>query len=252
MALQSRQINTPNVALAQDGFRALQSKQTLFSDLDLSFFKNEFLSLLSTYVIIHLFDFKTIKIDRIYLVLSIPIFNCFMKLLPKIPSFYPFHPYIILKSQKKKMQEEELTTEERIKWLRERGIQVHIPNEKPETNDSEIEEICVVKIPHDERLPFEEVLLKLRSDKAGDQCLDLLKDYFRSDNTYDDLDKELLNNINKELGDFNIKSSTINKQLQSGGTEAFTLMYPCQENHFTRFKFSIFLFLEILFYLNIL
>jgi hypothetical protein len=48
-AEQSKQIKTPNVALAQEGFLAPQSKHNLFSGLLLNFFKMEFFSFVSTY-----------------------------------------------------------------------------------------------------------------------------------------------------------------------------------------------------------
>lgn len=47
-ALQSRHMNTPYVTDAQDGLRAGQSKQTLFSIFDLSFLKTLFFSTVST------------------------------------------------------------------------------------------------------------------------------------------------------------------------------------------------------------
>jgi hypothetical protein len=48
MALQSRQMNTPYVADAHDGFLAGQSKHTLFSGLLRNFFRIAFFSTVGT------------------------------------------------------------------------------------------------------------------------------------------------------------------------------------------------------------
>ena len=59
--------------------------------------------------------------------------------------------------------EDKISSEERIKWLRDRGIQVHIPGESviTESSDDLTFENIVVKIPTDERLPYEEIKLNL-------------------------------------------------------------------------------------------
>ena len=133
--------------------------------------------------------------------------------------------------------DDKLSTEDRIKWLRERGIQVHIPGEEVSSSADELLfESIVVKIPQDERLPYEEVSLNLVLGKAGDQYLEALKPYFKTD-SLESFDEDVLSKAMKDLGgnDLTVKPSTILNQLSEGSVEAFTLAHPCEQNQFNRY-----------------
>lgn len=142
-------------------------------------------------------------------------------------------------------EEEKANTEDRIRWLRERGIQIHIPGEENVSDEHRVEyEFKVVKIPVFEQLPFEEIYLKGFLGYPGDQCLELLKSYFKasSNDIVEEIDHDALKNITAELGtDLNINDSTLKKQLQEGGVEAFPLIHPGSPNNYTRYM-SNFLF----------
>jgi len=140
------------------------------------------------------------------------------------------------------------STEDRIRWLRERGIQVHIPGEENVKDEDRIEfEFKVVKIPVDERLPFEEIYLKGFLGYPGDQCLELLKSKFTSEVNVGELDHDTLKNLTAELGhDLTIQDSTLKKQLQEGGVEAFTLAHPSESNNYTRYCLYNYIFLTYL------
>lgn len=126
--------------------------------------------------------------------------------------------------------------EERIKWLRERGVQVHIPGEKVDPKHEIKFPLIVVRIPVDTRLPLEEVILDATLGRAGDQCLELLKPFFSKDAvSASDLDKTMLSEISASMSNqLNISESSINNQLQQGGAEAFHLAHPCKENDYSR------------------
>ena len=96
--------------------------------------------------------------------------------------------------------EDNSTTAERIKWLRERGIQIHIPDEPFDENNKVEYELRVVKIPFDDRLPYEEIVLHAVLGKPGDQCLELLRPYFASDTSFSELDQQKLQAATEQLG----------------------------------------------------
>ncbi len=139
------------------------------------------------------------------------------------------------------MAEEELSMEERIKWLRERGIQITIPGEKTsEVEDGPSYDFTVVKIPHDSRLPYQEIILTGFEGKVGDQGLQLLKPFFRGNEKMSDLDQDLLSKNLSELGsDLKVSSKTINEQISEGAVEAFPLSHPSEENQFTRVSYYV-------------
>ena len=134
--------------------------------------------------------------------------------------------------------EEKMSTEQRINWLRERGIQVHIPGEVSTSSADEVAfESVVVKIPLDERLPFEEVTLNLVLGKPGDQYLEVLKPYFKSSDSSVHIDHNAVAQAAKSLGDnLPVKESTILKQLATGSVEAFSLSHPCEANQYQRYR----------------
>lgn len=134
--------------------------------------------------------------------------------------------------------DDNLSTEDRIKWLRERGIQVHIPGEEVSSSADELKfESIVVKIPQDERLPYEELVLNLVLGKAGDQYLEALKPFFKTDkNSLEGLDEDVLSKAMKDLGqNLTVKSSTILNQISEGSVEAFTLAHACEDNKFNKY-----------------
>ena len=131
--------------------------------------------------------------------------------------------------------EDKMSTEQRIDWLRERGIQVHIPGEVPKSMVDEVKfESFVVKMPCDERLPYEEIELSLVLGKPGDQYLEVLKPYFKSNDSVS-IDHDAVAQASKSLGDnLQVKESTILKQLATGSVEAFSLSHPCEANEYQR------------------
>ena len=80
----------------------------------------------------------------------------------------------------------ELSQEERIAWLRERGVLIDLrekqadrqENEKEDGQGSEdMETLCVVMVPADDSQPCEEVRVRIKRGRGGDQLLECLKWY---------------------------------------------------------------------------
>ena len=252
----------PNVADAQLGFLALQSKQTLLSAFARIFFNIEFFCALSTNDIWTIFNSnkknritnnqigRGTKKENNFVTTDKPYFTYFgsrieVNNLVRETSIY----FIMEKANPNHEEENKSSSEDRIRWLRERGIQIHIPGEENVKDEHRIEfEFKVVKIPVDERLPFEEIYLKGFLGYPGDQCLELLKSKFTSEVNVKELDHDALKNLTAELGnDLSIKDSTLQKQLQEGGVEAFTLSHPSEANNFTRYNICLnYMFLTLM------
>lgn len=164
-------------------------------------------------------------------------------------------------------EEDNMSTEDRVRWLRERGIQIHLPGERHDSTSAQYE-LRVVKIPADDRLPFEEVVLQASLGSSGDQLVELLPQEIRKTSTRISaslLDQEVLKDLSRSLkgssignGDatvdrpIDIKPSTLEKQLQLGGVEAFTLCHPSPENNFTRCVKNLYRFIRSTYILSIL
>lgn len=132
-----------------------------------------------------------------------------------------------------------LTGEERIQWLRERGIEINIPGEKKAKSETvfdatQTHSVTIVKIPHDESIPYQEISLDLQKTSPGDLFLDVLKIYFSS--TQSSLDLEALKaTAARQFGneDIHVAPSTLDKLASAGSVEAFVLAQPCEANNYT-------------------
>ena len=129
---------------------------------------------------------------------------------------------------------EEMSQEDRIQWLRDRGIQIHIPGEKktPGSGEDSVRNTTLVKIPYDERLPFTELTVEVPVAQ-GDQFIEVLKPFFSDQSTELDL-AALKETASKQFGNDEVKvsSSALSKLASQGAVEAFTLAYPCEDNNY--------------------
>jgi hypothetical protein len=149
--------------------------------------------------------------------------------------------------------------EDRIEWLRSRGVFIDIPNERlPSKKDSRVKQIVevnVVKIPYNELLPYEDVVVSVDLSAPGDQLITALASRFSSAGS--EIDKALLQeSAAKQFGssgkcalillsysvqniyfhrrmivaDITISESTLETLASKGSVEVFHLAHACEAN----------------------
>ena len=136
--------------------------------------------------------------------------------------------------------------EERISWLRDRGVLIEFPNEaekaaKKASSTGKTSKIFIVKVPCDERKPFEEIEIPILDEKKGDQLLELLLVYFNNvhlnTSVIDGLQKSQTTLFGTES--VTVKDSTLQALGQKGSVEAFCLSRACEENAFCGVSFYL-------------
>mmetsp|Transcript_15647 Transcript_15647/g.21422 ORF Transcript_15647/g.21422 Transcript_15647/m.21422 type:complete len:361 (-) Transcript_15647:299-1381(-) len=144
---------------------------------------------------------------------------------------------------------EDMTPEERLAWLRERGVQIETSEERHEkittstnegddidTND-DYEEIAYVCIPHDDSKPMQQLSFRLpkKSLGKGDALSNHLKPCFGSSNGKD-VDLSLLQDqATKQFGSSQtptISQETLKSVAAQGSVETFALVHPVPSNKF--------------------
>lgn len=150
-------------------------------------------------------------------------------------------------------KEKEMTPEERLVWLRERGIVVEtaeerklkkikdIMNEKDDNltiDGMEYEDLSFVHVPHNTSLPMKELsmkVLKKRHD-SGDVLIDELKPFFKALSS-NKVDMSLFQDTaTKTLGssgdDIQVSDEALKKVAEQGQVETFCLVHPMPSNKF--------------------
>ena len=129
-------------------------------------------------------------------------------------------------------EDDGLTMEERVSWLRQRGVQVEIPGEAPETAVTGSESVVVVRIPADESLPYEEVTIDgFTLQSRGDELPQKLRKYFASSSK--DINTDLLKeSAAKHFGNqqISISPESLQKVSGLGHVETFSLDSPSDAN----------------------
>ena len=145
---------------------------------------------------------------------------------------------------KEEEEEENQTPAEREAWLRAHGVEIEtaedrlrMENEAKRLREKEKSEptrkLVCVKIPAEDSLPFEEVILEVPMTKPGDVFPDLVKPYFIGGG---DIDVNLAKQAaTKQLGEeFASKSQNLGvslaKETAMGSTETFALVRPSEKN----------------------
>lgn len=136
--------------------------------------------------------------------------------------------------------EASITSEERISWLRERGVKIEFPGDESQKQSTvgSMRSITIVRIPINISEQYENVEVLIDDDASGDQLIKLLKPNFSSSST---IDEESLNTATEKLlvsnqatGNLSVSKNTLEKMLkQEGHVETFSLTRPCQENKWT-------------------
>jgi len=129
--------------------------------------------------------------------------------------------------------------EERIAWLRKRGVLIEIPGERKTASSSttadgeETRSVMVVRIPCNDTLAYEEIEVKVSTRVGGDGLLTALRPYFSS--SVSDIDSSVLRaTAAKQFGNADVQVSTaaLQKLSEQGAVEAFTLDSPSEANGF--------------------
>ena len=128
-----------------------------------------------------------------------------------------------------------MTMEERVDWLRERGVQIELKEELKAAamelpRDSAMTTVTLVLIPANEKEACEEVRVRVRKNGAGDQLLTTLKPVFATDHEVDP--KLLEETASKQLGnaDLKVSESTLQRVVREGNVETFALSRPSSSN----------------------
>lgn len=131
-------------------------------------------------------------------------------------------------------EEQQESQEDRIAWLRKRGVQVEIPGERRAGNESEVgigEAVSVVRIPCDDAQPYEELEIGLPTGYQGDALMQQLRKFFASDRHA--INSDLLQQTaTKQFGNTELRISpdALQKVSELGHVESFSLDSPCDAN----------------------
>ena len=129
-----------------------------------------------------------------------------------------------------------MTMEERMQWLRDRGVQIELkedlrpPEAKESPSDSNMVTVAMVFIPANEKEACEEVRIRVNKSGAGDQLLTALKSVFA---TSHEVDPRLLEETaGRQFGNAELKvsESTLRKVVSEGNVETFALSRPNPAN----------------------
>lgn len=151
----------------------------------------------------------------------------------------------------KNADKDEMTPDERLIWLRERGITVEtsedrrrkqikdIMGEKDEVDGKEYESLSFVHVPQDESLPMKEMTMMVPKERlgSGDLLLDELKPFFTA--LSKKVDVSLFGDqATKHFGSgdgepVKVSEDTLRKVAEEGQVEKFSLVNPMPSNKFT-------------------
>ena len=143
--------------------------------------------------------------------------------------------------------EETAGQEERISWLRDRGVLIEFPNETDKAGRPKVasggktSKIFIVKIPCDEKEPFKEIEISINDEQKGDQLLELLLIYFNNVRLTTSVIDGLQKNQTSLFGTDSVKVSegTLQSMGQKGSVEAFNLSRACTSNSFCGVSFYL-------------
>ena len=135
------------------------------------------------------------------------------------------------------VKDDEKTSEERIEWLRSKGIQIDIPGErknKKVLTASDMRSIKCVKVPCDDKKPLVEVDIQIEKTGFGDQLLQALKPNFSTNDTSGFNMNILKETAAKQFGNQDVKLSedVLARMCENSSVEVFSLDHPCAANKY--------------------
>lgn len=150
--------------------------------------------------------------------------------------------------------DEEMSLEERVAWLRERGVQIETSEERKraqvanairKTENMVEDEISYILIPSDTSQPLQELYYnpeEISNCDSGDILLEHLKTVMnRAKASKDDIDIELLKantsttlaSTSNLLNDIKLSDETLRQVASEANVEVFSLVRPMPSNKFT-------------------
>jgi len=147
---------------------------------------------------------------------------------------------------------ENMTPEQRIAYLRERGVMVETPedrrrkeindimNEPDEIDGEDYEDLKFVMVPHDDSLPLKEVSVKVpknrQANPSGDLMLVELKPWFRALSKKVDMglfQDQATKHFGSSENPGQVSQEALMKVADQGQVESFTLVQPRESNRHT-------------------
>jgi hypothetical protein len=130
-----------------------------------------------------------------------------------------------------------MTPEDRVNWLKERGVVIEFPEDRNKTNDindnnNDTKGIVIIKIPCNDNEPCQELIILINEHSGMDELLIKLKPKFSNDNI---IDYELLRKTaTMQLGsdNVNVDNDTLQQLARQGSVETFSLSHACEENNY--------------------
>ena len=130
--------------------------------------------------------------------------------------------------------EDHTSEQERIQYLRDRGIQIEIPGERRSTDGASnlMGRVCVVRIPCDDREEYEELTVDFDDGQRGDQLIEGLRPFFSSSSTSAFNMEALKATLKEQYGnqDVEVSDSALQKASLMGGVESFPVDHASPEN----------------------
>lgn len=147
-----------------------------------------------------------------------------------------------------------MTPDERLQWLRDRGVLVETPEERRvkevtqimnEKDDDVKETVSFVYVPHDTSKPLKELTFECPIKASGVDFLENhLKPLFTAMSSDKEVDLELLRqHASQTLGSSDApdpSADTLQKVAAQGSVEKFTLVHSTEANHYT----SVYIYLD--------
>lgn len=152
-----------------------------------------------------------------------------------------------------KPDDDNMTPEERLAYLRERGILVEIPEDrkaksvtealKDADNDDDLpkETITFVEIPHDSSKPMRELSFSVPNrllETRGDILVDYLKPFFSSTDSDKNVDlslfqKQAAQHLGSQDAPGTVSDAALKEVAKQANVETFSLVHPTPSNNFT-------------------
>jgi hypothetical protein len=150
---------------------------------------------------------------------------------------------------KNTVDDDGMTPDERLQWLRDRGVLVETPEERraqeitkimKEDDDVVKETVSFVMVPHDTSKPLKELTFEcpITMSNGTDSLMDHLKPIFAALGSSKDVDLDLFRkNASQTIGTSDspqdVSEDTLKKVAAQGNVEKFSLVHPTASNHYT-------------------
>lgn len=146
------------------------------------------------------------------------------------------------------LDDDGMTADQRLQWLRDRGVLVETPEERRakevtkimNENDDEVKEtVSFVLVPHDTSKPLKELTFECPIKIMGqDALMEHLKPMFAAMGSGKDMDLELFReNASHTIGSSDspgeVSEDTLKQVAAQGNVEKFSLVHPTASNHYT-------------------